>query len=220
MANNVVIRNKSLLGLIAAAYRVKTTEVSGPTWLTDELFDVDARIPEGVSLDHANEMLQSLLEDRFGLKMHRETKEIPGYSLTVGKNGAKLKAAGPPPADDPSKDTTSPEDRAKAAMPDMQKMAQDARIGGGLGTTRQHLRAATSEELAKAIARMANSPVVDMTGLQGTYDVALEISQGRGDDPGRTIFDAVDELGLKLVARKVPVDTVVVDRISKTPTGN
>jgi uncharacterized protein (TIGR03435 family) len=225
--NNVLMHDQSLLGLIAAAYRVKTTEVSGPTWMTDELFDVDARIPEGISRDHANEMLQALLEDRFGLKMHRETREVSGYSLIVGKNGPKLKAAAPPPADDPSKENISPEERAKAALPSetemqkrMQAMMAETRASGKVGMSRRNLPAATSEDLAKAIATMAKSPVIDMTGLQGKYEVVLETYQGRGDDPGHTIFDAVAELGLKLVARRVPVDSIVVDRISKTPTEN
>ena len=225
--NNVEMHNKSLLSLIASAFRVKTTQISGPDWMANELFDVDARIPEGVSRDHANEMLQALLEDRFGLKMHRETRESPGYNLIVGKNGPKLKPAAPPLADDPARETMSPEERAKASLPDekdmqksMQKMLQDARASGKVGTNRRSLPAATSEDLAKAIAIMAKGPVIDMTGLQGKYDVVLETYQGRGDDPGRTIFDAVDDLGLKLVARKVSVDTVVVDRISKIPTGN
>ena len=66
--------------------------------------------------------------------------------------------------------------------------------------------------------RFAEAPVVDETGLTGKYSVAIET--WNADAPGGTVFDAVEKLGLKLESRKVTVETVVVDQVSKTPTAN
>jgi uncharacterized protein (TIGR03435 family) len=67
---------------------------------------------------------------------------------------------------------------------------------------------------------MVKSPVADTTGLTGTYDVVLATSPDRGDQPGRTIFDAVDALGLKLVPHKISVEALVIDKVTKSPSPN
>jgi uncharacterized protein (TIGR03435 family) len=77
----------------------------------------------------------------------------------------------------------------------------------------------TTEELASRLVRFAEAPVVDKTGLTGKYSVTIETWKN-ADVPGGTVFDAVEKLGLKLEARKVTVETVVVDQVSKTPTAN
>jgi uncharacterized protein (TIGR03435 family) len=215
--NSLSMHGQSLLSLIAAAYRVKTTQVSGPSWMADVLFDVDARIPEGVSAHLANEMLQALLEERFGLKLHRETREMSGYHLVVSKNGPKLTVSAPHA---PATDAGSLEDAAKAAMPDMEKMMKKRMDAGAIGGNRRSAQGISAGELAAMVSELAQSPVVDMTGLHDRYDVVLETSPDRPDGPGTSIFETVDKLGLKLVAHKVPVDTVVVDKASKTPTAN
>ena len=79
-----------LKNLIQSAYRVKSYQVSGPAWLDSERFEIIAKLPEGASQEQVPEMLQKLLQERFGLKLHRETKELPIYALVVGKNGPKL----------------------------------------------------------------------------------------------------------------------------------
>src|SRR5215469_4421584 len=96
----------SLADLIRIAYKVKTYQISGPEWLKTERFDVMGKIPEGVSKDKVPEMLQALLAERFGLKLHREPQEHPIYALIVAKGGPKLKESPPdeavPPAPDKS----------------------------------------------------------------------------------------------------------------------
>ena len=69
---------------VARAYRVRVSQVIGPEWMTSERFDVDAKLPEGATPDQIPEMLQALLIDRFGLKQHRELREMPMYALTLG----------------------------------------------------------------------------------------------------------------------------------------
>src|SRR5581483_221060 len=88
--NTIILHEYSLLNLISAAYKVKPDQIDGPSWMSETLWDVDAKLPEGVSVDSANEMLQALLAERFGLKAHRETREVSGYDLVVGKSGPKL----------------------------------------------------------------------------------------------------------------------------------
>jgi uncharacterized protein (TIGR03435 family) len=83
-----------LRDIMASAYRVPVDQVSGPAWMSDESFDVEAKIPEGGS-SQVNEMLQVLLEERFGLKLHRESENLSGYALVISKNGPKLSPAAP-----------------------------------------------------------------------------------------------------------------------------
>jgi uncharacterized protein (TIGR03435 family) len=221
----VRLENWALLDLIAAAYRVRATQVSGPAWLSDQGFDIEAKAPDGAPKEDLNAMLQSLLEERFGLKVHRDTQTKPGFALVVGKNGPKLKPAGPPPA--PAQGLTDEEQRAviqqqaQARMEAMQKRAQENResLTPLVGRSRANFASITTEQLALQLVRFAEAPVVDETGLSGKYSVTIETWKN-ADVPGGTVFDAVEKLGLKLEARKVTVETVVVDQVSKTPTAN
>jgi uncharacterized protein (TIGR03435 family) len=220
--DRVSLKNWALLDLIAAAYSVRASQVSGPAWLSDQDFDIEATLPDGAAKEELNAMLQSLLEDRFGLKVHRATKTSQGFALVVGKDGPKLNPAEPPPAPDPG--LTQEEQRAQlqqkmlADMAAKRKLRQEsgAPLGGFSGET---WRSITTEELAAQLVRFAEAPVVDDTGLTGKYSIHIETSTNP-DGPETTIFDAVEKLGLKLEPRKVTVETVVVDGVSKTPTAN
>jgi uncharacterized protein (TIGR03435 family) len=219
------LENWVLLDLIAAAYSVRATQVSGPAWLSDQGFDIEAKVPDGAPKEELNAMLQSLLEERFGLKGHRDTQTKQGFALAVGKNGPKLKPAEPPAV--PTQGLTEDEQRAKlqqqarAGMEAMQKRTQENRENGtpSGGFSRANFPSITTEELASRLVRLAEAPVVDETGLTGKYSVTIETWKN-ADVPGGTLFDAVEKLGLKLEPRKVTVDTVVVDQVSKKPTAN
>ncbi len=220
--DRVHLENWALLDMIAAAYGVRTTQVSGPAWLSDQCFDVEAKVPDGTPKEELNVMLQSLLEDRFGLIVHRSTQTVPGYALVVGKDGPKLKPAAPPPAPAPG---LTGEERMAQMKQKMQadmaaskeRITERAREVGPFNT--QSWDSITTEELAAQLVRSAGAPVVDETGLTGQYKVTIETWQN-ADDPGGTVFDAVEKLGLKLESRKVTVETVVVDRVSRMPTAN
>jgi uncharacterized protein (TIGR03435 family) len=199
----------SLLDLIAAAYSVRTTQVSGPAWLSDQVFDIEAKVPDDTPKEQLNAMLQSLLEERFGLKMHRAPKTAQGFALTVGKNGPNLKPTQPPPVPDP---TLTQQERMAQSQ---QKMR--AFMAGHYGGV--ELNSVTTEELAAQLVQFAKAPVVDETGLTGNYSVSIRISTSP-DGSGDTVFDAVEKLGLRLEPRKVTVEAVVVDQVSKTPTAN
>ena len=223
--DRVRLQNWPLLDLIAAAYSVRATQVSGPAWLSDQAFDIEAKVPDGTPKEELNAMLQSLLEDRFGLKVHRGSQTGQGSALTVGKNGPKLKSAVPPPAPDPG--LTDEERQAQlqqkmlAGLAASGKRTQEDLASGKLPGpfNSQSWSSITTEDLAAQLVRFAEAPVVDETGLTGNYSVTIKTWQN-ADVPGGTVFDAVEKLGLKLEPRKVTVETVVVDHVSKTPTPN
>src|SRR5579863_5495579 len=90
-----VNRDVTLLKLIATAYGVsEESVVGGPGWISSDLFDVIAKVPDGTNVATANLMMRSLLADRFGLAIHQGTYPVPRYVLSVGKGGSKLKPAG------------------------------------------------------------------------------------------------------------------------------
>ena len=213
----VRLENWALLDLIAAAYRVRATQVSGPAWLTDQCFEIEAKVPADAPKEDLNAMLQSLLEERFGLKVHRDTRIRQGFALVVGKKGSKLKPAEPPAAT--AEGLTEEERRAKDRQ-ELQALLQENRERVHLvGLNRANFSSVTTEQLAFRLVGFAGAPVVDETGLTGKYSVTLKTWKN-DDVPGGTVFDAVEKLGLKLEARKVTVETVVVDQVSKTPTAN
>jgi uncharacterized protein (TIGR03435 family) len=207
----------SLADLIRQAYDLKPYQVSGPDWMNRERYDIHAKLPAGATPNQVPAMLQTLLADRFRLTFHREDKELAVYALIVGKNGLKIKAAEPDPpggADTASKYTVS---------------------GGALRLDRKM----TMPSLCSFLLNFMDRPVIDMTGLDGTYGVLLEIPvdelkrakiaaegmRAAGDtasDPagGSVMFAAVQQLGLKLEARKAPADILVVDHAEKVPTEN
>jgi len=205
------LENWALLDLIAAAYRVRASQVSGPAWISGQDFDIEAKVPRGTPKEQLNAMLQSLLEERFGLKVHRESQIKNGFALLVAKNGPQLEPAAKPLTD---------EQRAKRFAATVERMAQMQQAGTPLtGFSRLNLPSVTAEGLAMQLARFAEAPVIDRTGLTGKYSVVIETWKNP-DVPGGTVFDAVAKLGLKLEPRKVTVETVVVDRVFRTPTAN
>ena len=212
----VEIRNESLMNLIAASYRVRPDQISGPPWMSDLEFDVDAKIPVDAPRAQVNEMLQSLLEERFALKLHRESKEVSGYALIVGKGGSKLKDSAPVPAAGTGGDAAGP---TQAPMPNLNNLRKGME-NATPGMNRSEYSRLTMARLADVLSRQMHRPVVDLTGLQGTYDVVLETAEDRPDEPGVSVFEAVEKLGLKLDPRKLPVETLVVDHIEKDPTPN
>lgn len=223
MANpdRVELQHWSLLDLIAAAYRVRVSQVSGPDWLSDANFDIAAKVPVGAPKEELNAMLQSLLEERFALRVHRITEPKRGYALTVAKGGPRLKPAEPPL--DSSRELTD-EEKKKQAMNGLAAISRQMQIAANqdhpaAGMTIRSWSSITLEELAHRLDEFTEAPVADQTGLTGNYAVTIEISN-RPDGFGNTIFDAVEKLGLKLEPRRVLIEIVTVDRVSRNPTPN
>jgi uncharacterized protein (TIGR03435 family) len=213
MHGRMTIQDRSLRNIIAHAYGVHTRQISGPAWLGELRFEITAELPAGASPRSANEMLQSLLEERFGLLLHRESKDVPGYDLVLGARAARLKPAEPP---DPG--TSSPDELVRRnEAPVKNPSPAETRFA-----ERRHFANTTTTALAETFAQMLHAPVVDRTSLQGRYEVQLDISAPEWpDDPiDHRLSEALDPLGLKLKRAKVRTEFLVIDAVNKTPTAN
>lgn len=190
-------------GLVMWAYHVRNFQIERPpavAGMNDVPYDVVAKAEENGSptKDDFRQMLQSLLVDRFKLALHREMREMPVYALVIGKGGPKLKPAGP----------------------DKGEMGQ-VHVNGR--NYELHFPRADMERVVDAIMNsFLDRPVVDKTGLSGTYDLRLTYTpQTRANlaspDAGDlSIFTAVqDQLGLKLEAQKAMVEVLVIDHMEK-----
>jgi uncharacterized protein (TIGR03435 family) len=172
-------------------------------------------------------MLQALLEDRFGLKIHRETREVPVYALTVAKGGPKLRPF--------QEGSCTPFDLTKSFPAPGDKPLCKLMMGSGTPQNRKDEGHGLSlDEFAKALI-MSNSldrPVINKTGIAGTFDFHLEYAlddtsplfrrdPGDPSDPGGpSIFTALQQqLGLKLEPAKGPGEFLVIDRV-ETPSAN
>jgi len=197
----------SLKNLIRAAYDVRSSHyIEAPPWMESATFDIVANVPPGATRDQANLMLQNLLADRFQLKVHRSTRELPIYALVVAKNGPKLKVS----VDDPD----APKPRGT--------------LWSG-GRKRFEFDSWTMANFARTLESDVDRPVIDMTGLEGTYDIRLEFASappiafapGSPDPQAPELFTALTEqLGLKLESARGPVPVLVVDSVSRQPTEN
>ena len=204
--NSFSTTNISLKSLIMNAYGLQMEGlISGlPTWARSARFDVDAKmgadtfaayqkLPRKQQSEQDQRMLQSLLKDRFNLKVHRATKELPIYALVIAKGGSKL--------------TESKTKRGWEAVRDGKIDFRDAQL----------------EALVVSLSSEVGRLVVDETGLTGKYDFTLKWTpdEQRGmANAGPSIFTALQEqLGLKLESTKGPVDTIVVDHIER-PSSN
>jgi len=180
----------SLADLITLAFKLKSHQIDGPDWLKGgQRFNILAKLPEGSNKDQVPEMLQSLLAERFQLKFHRETRDLPIYALLVSKSGHKLKESLP----DPEVPAGSPPGGAITLGAGEDKIQVNPRPGGATitssasGTMKMSMDPDTRQmrleyaklsmdQLAGLLTRLTDRPVIDMTELRGNYQVALNLS--------------------------------------------
>jgi uncharacterized protein (TIGR03435 family) len=224
--------------LIRESFGIEDDRILGePGWVKNR-YDIEAKVdPDDVpklknfKMEQRRGMLLPLLEDRFNLKYHHETRELPTYALVVAKNGLKMKASAP---DDPPKADGAPKPEDGDAK-DKPHMGRHSLMMNGRG----HLESTgtTTEMLSHILAQQLGRTVVNKTGLTGNYDYTLQwtpddvgtpmggdAGPGKGDiSPeagGPTLLTALEEqLGLKLESQKGTVDVIVIDRID-LPSGN
>jgi len=197
----------SLMSLIESAYSVKEYQIlDAPGWMSSERWNLEGELTQPVSMFSYPQLLQPVLADRYHLKIRRETRTMPIYSLVIAKGGAKLKKSDP-------------------------EAPGGVRYGNQIIGRKYDIRM-----LAPNLTGELNMPVVDNTGLTGIYDIDLKWTPDParpafGDvhnpadlpapDPNRPeIFTAIKEqLGLELKAEKGPVDVIVIDHVER-PTPN
>jgi uncharacterized protein (TIGR03435 family) len=191
----IVMVNQTMKRLIQRAYGVRPPQVVGPAWIENTAFDIFAKYPPETNDNDRSLMLRTLLEGRFRLAVHRETKEMPGYALMVAKSGFKLK-----PVEPGSSDTSS---------------------NGSKGVLTLTAKKTTMSFLSELLTRQMGEMVVDRTNLDGVYDFELRYATNDQIDDVPTLFSALQEsLGLRLQPQKVPVEMIVVDHVERVPTEN
>ncbi|HEY2383165.1 MAG TPA: TIGR03435 family protein [Terriglobia bacterium] len=223
----------ALRRVIQFAYRDNQEFIGGPDWLDTDRWDIEAKAPDGTVLPRAGVldiatpdtialMVQSLLEDRFKLKAHKEMRDLPLYELRVAKGGSKVKA---------SDDQTPPEALLGGGG------GGGGRRGGGvprggirMGRGDLEGQAMSMSIFATALGALyAGRPVVDQTGLKGLYDIRLQWTPDPGLNAnigpggpvpaapaGPSLFNALDEqLGLRLESAKGPLPVLVIDSIQR-----
>jgi uncharacterized protein (TIGR03435 family) len=206
------LNSYTLAQLISTAYKIRVDYIAAPPWASDLRFDIEGKMPAGAKNSDANEMLQSLLAERFGLKFHRETRTASGYALVVGKDGPRF---------GPAVESSGPPDQEEMNRR-MKKMREQIESGGPRPASTWRASSTTMDQVASTLASWLHAPVVNETGLTGKYQAILELMQPETpDEPleGR-VAQAAARAGLKLESRKTPMEFIVVDSAFKTPTDN
>ena len=239
-ASQVRVIALPLRDIVATAYRLKPYQISGPEWITTTPFDISAKMPAGATIRQMPDMLQSLLVDRFGLTFHREKKELPVYALVVGKGPVKLRAHA-------TDGDTAGSDRLTWSLSGNPAGVSNV-VGDGssysFAAGKFEGKKLTVTALATELERYSPRPIVDMTQLTGTFDPTFTVTpEAYGQLLGRAAInsgmvmppqmriqiesaefnalpEAVEQLGLKLESRRMPIDMLVVVDVRKTPTEN
>jgi uncharacterized protein (TIGR03435 family) len=188
-------RNISLKVLIELAFGVNPNQIAGePVWLNSQLYDTIAKAEGngGLTREQLQPRLQQLLEQRFHLITHRETKDLSGYALVVAKGGPRLQTNKGAPQD------------------------------GSIYPDRLLAHNVSMQAFAAMLAGPTGRPVVDSTGIEGMYDFNLHYAPMEANDSSLpSLFTALEEqFGLRLQPQKVPVEMLVIDHVEKTPTEN
>jgi uncharacterized protein (TIGR03435 family) len=177
----------TLKALIQRAWDVKDFQITGgPGWVNAELFDVTAKAPTSgvINGPELDQMIQSMLRERFHLEIHRETKDMPIYSLLVAKSGPKL-------------------------TPTTATMQTWSRGNGSLVGTKVPMDMLAADLLESQLRRV----VVDHTEIPGEFDIQLKWTPDNAEEAGVSLFTAIQEqLGLRLESTHGPVEMLVIDR--------
>ena len=203
-------RRVSLKELVFEAYNMPYYRISGgPSWLDSEEYDIDAKTETPADRDQMRLMLRTLLADRFKLTIHRESKEMRVYALTPAKNGPLIHAI---------KDgETGP---AKQLPLGVQHYHCDMPQFAGLLSIRLSIPL-LEDPSTPSRSNGPLIPVLDKTGLTGTYDIDIEVEpEPDGDSITAWQRALQQQLGLKLEAQKAPVEIIVIDHAEKTPARN
>jgi uncharacterized protein (TIGR03435 family) len=227
--------------LILDAYdlRMDPKRLVGPGWLDTTAYDIRANAPAGTPKAQMLLMMRSLLKDRFQMKIHKETKSESAYALVVRKSGPKLKTAVP------GRLQNDPPKPGKAKAPPASWGVMNTPAFGRMmstvidNVTHTEFESVTMQTLAKYLGQLPtfDTPVVDRTGLTGSYQVTLDITQreliGAGpvpaafadtidipDPAGRSLMESLHQQGLDVVKQKLPIEKWIIDHIERIPTAN
>jgi bla regulator protein blaR1 len=226
------IDNMALKELIVLAWRVQPFQLSGgPSWIESAHYDISAKSEGNPKQDENFLMVQSLLADRFQLKIHHETKELPVYALVLANKDGKL---GPQLTESKEGSCTEFDPSKPPPLPEPGKPPALGCGGMWMGPDRINAVGIPISQLSPVLSRMLGRTVIDKTGLTGKFNIKAQWTPDQnqlqaladGDRPGEpvpqfdpngpSIFTAIQEqLGLKLESQKGPVDILVIDHVEK-----
>lgn len=201
-ADQVVFRNQTLGHLIIFAYKLQPQQLIGPEWMESTRFDITAKYPVGTRFSDRLLMLQTLLQERFKLVVHRETKQMPAFELLVATSGFKLKPSEP---------------------------GEGSYVSGEQGgTVTFRAYKLPMFDVAYELSDTLGKVVVDRTGLGDAYTFQISFAANdlgigdSGDAKGvPTLFEALhDSLGLRLQYGKTAVPVISVDHLERMPSEN
>jgi len=226
------IKGATMLDMVRLAYGFDQDKImGGPSWLEMSRYDIIGKLPDqAASPDDQKLMLQTLLEDRFQLKVHKDTQPLKGYVVTGKK--PHLKEAGEQEASGCNPQSSSgpaPEGGGRLGFVGPNGTPVMINLGPGAAIT-YNCRAMTMAAFAAGMRGMFGSnvgtvPVKDETGLEGKWDFDVTYSLrigvlGWGGDEEVTLAQAVEKLGLKLEERQIPTPVLVVDSVNEKPSAN
>jgi uncharacterized protein (TIGR03435 family) len=224
-AGRYEIRTATMLDLVTTAYGVDPEKViGGPTWLEMDRFDLVAKLPAGSTRDSEKEMLRGLLADRFALTVHNDTKPLAAYALTASKHPQIKESDGSGEKgckfDFQGRQNNGPQAAAPADGPQP--------IPTILYTCHSMTMEAFAKDLHDGIVSnfIQSIPIVDRTGLTGSYDFSFKFTQRGATTSANpadfvSVFDALEkQLGLKLDRTTTPLPVIIVDSANQKPSDN
>ena len=218
-------RGCSLGLLLRTAFHAETFQLSVAGGTGSERFEISAKIPPGATQQQFEAILQNFLVDRFKIQLHREQREMPMFEMTVAKSGAKLVESSQEEIPPPAARVTGVDKNGYPLVPLGCQGCRQEIDGKG----RFHSAKTTMPKLAEILTHRLERFVIDKTGLNGVYDIDVTYFVGRADADGEPVADDVGssfekalqvQLGLKLDAKKAPVEMIVIDHLERTPIGN
>jgi uncharacterized protein (TIGR03435 family) len=196
-SSRLTMSNVDLIDCVKWAYDAREDQISGGNGLGGERYEILAKSAAPVPVSQLRIMLQALLAERFKLKVRRETKLLPVYELTVARRGVKLPAA-------KAADEVSPHHSAES-LP---------RVDDGSFVFSETSMAEFAQKLS--MLHGVERPVLDRTGIQGFYDITLKGAAAAVRQDDGSLFGLIeDQLGLRLVPSKEPVETLVIEHAEK-----
>jgi uncharacterized protein (TIGR03435 family) len=162
----------TLRDYIGIAYRVPITRISGPDWVEKQRYDINAKLPQGAGTSELPEMAQTLLANRFHLKLHHEQKEFSVYALVRRDGPLKLREVPPERDDDPNNATSVSGGGSIAGV----HVNLDHGSSWSFVPNRFEAKKLSLARFASELERFSDRPIVDMTGLKGQYDFGFDIN--------------------------------------------
>ena len=197
---SVTMMGVPLKAIIQWAYHLQAIQVSGPSWLDQDQYEIVAKASSPTNDEVLREMMRGVLAERFKLEFHKESKVLPAYIVTVAKTGHKMKQ--------------SEGEGPMEVQPGPSRMVAN-------------FKHVTMSQLSEMAGSPLQGIVIDQTGLKGAWDFSLDASSFVTIQPtsvddmiGAIIAIVGEQLGIKIEQKKAPADIYVIDHVERIPVGN